>query len=367
MKTSKRRKPGVQVKKYQIGGSVTGPMTVQESKRLQMLESGMFREGPNGSLLRQQTQVPIGLPPIDRVRELESLDRDMSEAEAREYVLRSFDPMAGPNVAFGMASSMSPAGAAVDVLGNVIGKGVGAVVNQGKNLMKFLLPKSEKTAIALDAAGKSAPVANRLGFATEEKIGEGYRSSQEVYNTRMREYFSPEGQNRMRNQLSDDLTRQLEVLENSLKSSSGAHTPTEVQRLKLVQKLKANVVNGKVSPTSKLVNDELDLANKQVRSVEFKPQNPEPDELVRGVGLPEEELMAMDAEYMELVAKREKGIKQYDGLVQKIEGLEQGGQYRQARAEGFKLGLLEMVLDRDYQTIKQLKSSLDAETSCLCI
>ena len=389
IKVNKKRPDGFQVKKYLHGGVHGDPpytaapdatsVSMPDLQLLSVLQS-LSDTRPTGPTIGPAT-------PIDE-------DRYNREVRRRDAIARGVNP----NLAFMMPAGLQgdPQAAAEYQQDNMLTSPIGQiatamaftpidraieaalpfipstyagrqinrfgqnVANKGESLMKFLLPKSEETAMAIQKAGTTP--SKTAGFATESKIGEGYSAANEVYYTRMREYFSPEGQSRMRNQLSEDLTLQLEILENSLKASSGANTPSDKQILKLVNKLRANVINGKVSPTSKLVNDELDLANRQVRSVEFKAQTPEADDLVRGVGLPEEELMAMDAEYMQLAEARRLGVLQYDDLVRKIEGLEQAGQYGQARMEEFKLAILDSRLNQDYPRLQKLKSDLDAET-----
>ena len=68
---------------------------------------------------------PKGIPSKERVRQLESLNRPMTEAERREYVSYSFDPSAGPNALFSMLAGFSPAADAVDVLGKGLSYGAG--------------------------------------------------------------------------------------------------------------------------------------------------------------------------------------------------------------------------------------------------
>ena len=61
--------------------------TPQERKKREMLASGNWREGDQGELIRVKTireQLPVGLPSKERIRELETLNRPMTEVEARE-------------------------------------------------------------------------------------------------------------------------------------------------------------------------------------------------------------------------------------------------------------------------------------------
>ena len=68
---------------------------------------------------------PQGIPSKERIQQLESLDRPMTEAERREYVSYSFNPAAGPNALFSMLAGFSPAAEAVDVLGKGMAYGAG--------------------------------------------------------------------------------------------------------------------------------------------------------------------------------------------------------------------------------------------------
>jgi len=94
----------------------------KEEVRKRMLASGRWKEGPDGSLLRVQA----GIPTLERARELERLDRPMTEQEAREYALRAFDPTAGPNVLFSLIAGAHPSAAVADV----VGSGMGAAATQ---------------------------------------------------------------------------------------------------------------------------------------------------------------------------------------------------------------------------------------------
>lgn len=389
IKVNKKRPDGFQVKKYLHGGVHGDPpytaapdatsVSMPDLQLLSVLQS-ISDTSPTGPTIGPATPIDEGRYNRE-VRRRDAIARGVNPnlaftmppglqgdpQAAAEY--QHDNMMTSPIGQIATAMAFTPIDRAIEAAlpfipstyaGRQINRFGQNVQTQGENLMRFLLPKSEQAAMAIQRAGMASPKTG--GFATESKIGEGYSAANEVYNTRMREYFSPEGQSRMRYQLSEDLTLQLETLENSLKASNGARTPSEKQILKLVNKLRANVINGKVSPTSKLVSDELDLANQQVRSVEFKAQSPEPDDLVRGVGVPEEELMAMDAEYMQLAEARRLGVLQYDDLTQNIERLEQAGQYGQARMEEFKLAILDSRLNKDYPRLQKLKSDLEAET-----
>lgn len=68
---------------------------------------------------------PKGIPSKERIRQLESLNRAMTEAERREYASYSFNPAAGPNALFSMLAGFSPAAEAVDVFGKGLAYGAG--------------------------------------------------------------------------------------------------------------------------------------------------------------------------------------------------------------------------------------------------
>jgi len=117
--------------------------TPQERKKREMLASGNWREGDQGELIRVKTireQLPVGLPSKERIRELETLNRPMTEVEAREYALHSFDPSSNPNILFGLV-----AGAGFDPVGDaamkVIG-GAGRSIGKGVRAMKAPLKSS---------------------------------------------------------------------------------------------------------------------------------------------------------------------------------------------------------------------------------
>jgi len=95
---------------------------------------------------------PKGIPSKERIRQLESLNRPMTEAERREYVSYSFNPAAGPNALFSMLAGFSPAGEALDVLGKGMAYGAG--------YLSRLSPKANNVLAAL-GVGKKARKADR--------------------------------------------------------------------------------------------------------------------------------------------------------------------------------------------------------------
>ena len=130
--------------------SSNGEETPQERKKRELLATGRFEEGDQGELIRKKTireQLPVGLPSKERIRELETLDRPMTEVEAREYALASFDPSSNPNIMFSLAAGagFDPVGdAAMKVLKggyNVLKGGVGTAkkaIGEGVRAMKSL-------------------------------------------------------------------------------------------------------------------------------------------------------------------------------------------------------------------------------------
>jgi hypothetical protein len=109
----------------------------QQIKRDQMLASGNWREGSRGELVRVKKSV--GLPTKERLSELETLKRPLTESEAREYASASFDPSSNPNILFGLVAGagFDPVGdAAMKIIGGAgksIGKGVRAMKSPLKN------------------------------------------------------------------------------------------------------------------------------------------------------------------------------------------------------------------------------------------
>lgn len=149
--------------------------TPQERKKREMLATGRFVEGDRGELILKKTireQLPVGLPSKERIRELETLNRPMTEVEAREYALHSFDPSSNPNIMFSLAAGagFDPVGdAAMKVLKggyNVLKGGVGTAkkaIGEGVNILKEVGGGSPST---------SAKVAKKVPNVVES-ISEG--------------------------------------------------------------------------------------------------------------------------------------------------------------------------------------------------
>jgi hypothetical protein len=110
----------------------------QQTKKDQMLATGNWKEGPSGELFRVKKSV--GLPTKDRLRELEGMNRPLTESEAREYASASFDPSSNPNMLFGLV-----AGAGFDPVGDAVMKligGAGRSIGKGVRAMKAPLKNS---------------------------------------------------------------------------------------------------------------------------------------------------------------------------------------------------------------------------------
>ena len=161
----------MKVKRYQNGGS--DPIKQRlERERLseavqRMLDSGNFKLGPSGELLRvsaeeanqaalQQSRVAanpakyspttVGFMTPERKRYLENLDRRLTPEEAREYGTVSFDPSENPNFVFGMAAGSTP----VEPIGALVGQGIKAAgKSAAKASTQFPPPVSKERATEL--------------------------------------------------------------------------------------------------------------------------------------------------------------------------------------------------------------------------
>ena len=119
-----------------------------------MLDSGNWRLGPNGELIRvsaeeanqaafQQSREAVnpsrysatesGFMTPERKQYLENLDRELTPEEAREYATVSFDPFEGPNALFGLVSGSTP----VEPFGVILSKALskaGQFIKRGSSL-----------------------------------------------------------------------------------------------------------------------------------------------------------------------------------------------------------------------------------------
>lgn len=194
----------VRKQKYYHGGV----HPTREEKRQQMLDSGMWTEGPNGELLRVPTQDMFGFPTTERAQQLSQSTEPLNEQQLSEYIRYGFSPTNPVNTAFSMIAGAHPAAAAADVVGNVIGKGLGYVAQGGRQLMNFLRPAADEIADAATAGfAKIRPDVNnkQLREATEAQMTPALEESGRVLTERMGEFMSEEGQRRARNQIVDQL------------------------------------------------------------------------------------------------------------------------------------------------------------------
>jgi hypothetical protein len=207
-------------KKYTHGGV----HPTREEKRQQMLSTGRFTEGPNGELIRVPQQDMFGFPTTERAQQLSESTDPLTEQQLREYISYGFSPTNPVNTAFSVIAGASPAGQAVDVLGNVVGKGLGYVSRGGRQLMNFLRPKADEAVeAAVSGFGSVRPKTSgaQVREATGEQLQEGLDVSNQVMAERLSEVMSPEGQRRARQQIVDQLTE------------FGKYTDDELQQLGL--------------------------------------------------------------------------------------------------------------------------------------
>ena len=119
-----------------------------------MIDSGNWRLGPNGELIRvsaeeanqaalQQSReeanpsrysvTKSGFMTPERKEYLENIDRQLTPEEAREYATVSFDPFEGPNALFGLVAGSTP----VEPVGAILSKALtraGKFVKGGSSL-----------------------------------------------------------------------------------------------------------------------------------------------------------------------------------------------------------------------------------------
>ena len=195
---------GVTVKKYEHGGS----HPTKEEVRQRMLDSGRFEEGPSGELLRVPQQDMFGFPTTERARELSTSTEPLNEQQLREFISYGFSPTNPVNTAFSMAAGASPAGQAVDVLGNAIGRGLGYVAKGGKQVMNFLRPKADEITDAATAGFgqiRNEPELRKIELARADQMREGLEETNVAMRERLDDYFSEEGQRRAKDQLVDQV------------------------------------------------------------------------------------------------------------------------------------------------------------------
>tara|TARA_X000001316_G_scaffold3893_1_gene836 strand:- start:17791 stop:19521 length:1731 start_codon:yes stop_codon:yes gene_type:complete len=206
--------------KYEHGGA----HPTREEKRQQMLSTGRFTEGPNGELIRVPQEDMFGFPTTERARQLSESTEPLNEQQLSEYIRYGFSPTNPVNTAFSMVAGATPAGAAVDVVGNVIGKGLGYVARGGRQLMNFLRPASDEVADAVQLGMKSDPMrygdarftADQILDMEKGKFTNELKQIDDFIVRRKNEIMSPEGQRRLTRQMEADVEymRQLSRLDN---------------------------------------------------------------------------------------------------------------------------------------------------------
>tara|TARA_R100001510_G_C7656986_1_gene217860 strand:- start:4349 stop:4990 length:642 start_codon:yes stop_codon:yes gene_type:complete len=75
-----------------------------------MLDSGAFKLGPQGELIRVPMPSTTGVVSPERLKYLESLDRPLTESEAREYATHAFDPDSNPGRLYSTVSGAALGG-----------------------------------------------------------------------------------------------------------------------------------------------------------------------------------------------------------------------------------------------------------------
>lgn len=218
-----------------------------------MLSSGMWKEGPDGSMLRvspeeyaqtayEGSSRQARQETLDAARE-EALQREgffssgqslnipdyqyiaqlnqkpmeeWTEQDYRDYALQAYDPANPLNRAFQLTASFTPIGAAADPIGNAIGYVAGKTLvpagryafTKGKQLMNFLRPKTDEITDAATAGfGSIRPKSNYddLRNLKPEQMQEGLETTNRLMVERLDEFFSEEGQRRARQQIVDQV------------------------------------------------------------------------------------------------------------------------------------------------------------------
>jgi len=181
MHSHKRRKPGfAPVKRYVDGGVMdcpNPPCPPPSTDRIKsLLDSGMWRLGPNGELLRLSAEeinqknfetskatamqelavedpstfapTEVGFMTPERKDYLETRAGELTPEQAREYATTSFDPFEGPNLVFGMAAGATP----VDPVGQVLGRGLKAAGDAYRVLKAPSIPVMDEARIQAQMA-----------------------------------------------------------------------------------------------------------------------------------------------------------------------------------------------------------------------
>jgi hypothetical protein len=197
MQSKKIRKKGLQPKKrYFAGGTIecpNPPCPPEVDNRVQtLLNSGMWKQGPNGELLRKSPEelnrdayekskqeamgqlavedpntfapTTSGFMTPERKAYLESRAGKLTPEEAREYATVSFDPFEGPNLAFSFAAGATP----LDPVGQIIGRGLTAL-GKGYRTIKNprVMPIMEEARIEAAIRGVSEHFGIELGHVVD--------------------------------------------------------------------------------------------------------------------------------------------------------------------------------------------------------
>lgn len=200
MQSKKIRKKGLQPKKrYFAGGTVecpNPPCPPEYDNRVQtLLASGMWKQGPNGELLRKSPEelnkdayekskrqamgelavedpntfapTTSGFMTPERKAYLETRAGKLTPEEAREYATVSFDPFETPNLAFSFAAGATP----VDPVGQIIGRGLSAL-GKGYRTIKNprVMPVMEEARMEASIQGIREHFGIELGHVVDGEV-----------------------------------------------------------------------------------------------------------------------------------------------------------------------------------------------------
>ena len=295
MRSKKKRKPGVQVKKYQFGGSVTGPMLMPSDATRVAMPDLQFQ--PVLQPLPTE-QLPVGptigpATPIDEER----YNRDMRR---RDALARGINP----NLAFTMPPGLQgdPQAAAEYQYDNMLTSPIGQIAGEfaftpiGRGL-DYVIPRIPSTYLGRQMGrganylGEQASTAGQkaMQFLSEYAMDQGgreaaqqfvgarspafglvptdvYRVGQEavVDHIAMRQamFETPEMQSRAAQRIADNLTSVYSAIKDDI--ANAGLGPVQMQEW---NRLSGAVVNGKVDPSSPLVRTLLNRNTQNVRNL----------------------------------------------------------------------------------------------------
>ncbi len=302
MKHKKKRKPGVQVKKYQIGG-VPGGDPIRQAEQLAfaqllqdraaLLDQGEIRQMPEGAD-RPAPLFSLLADPLGSTRAIMTEGRIPTPAEL-DIASQKAGPMAdvlGLSYPALMASAVKYGAPAA---GLVPHSTPFTTVSERAPGMR-VLRAADQGDDAVRTVGYGLGDVQLPQFARESHLAAGRAAGQSTYNRRLNEIMSPEGQSRLRQEIADDMTMFVNYMDrpHSLYRTGIISTPEQEAAQR--QLIKDQMVDGKLPPDSPLVDDLLEATNLYIHSQNFQMQK-----LPEGaVGLPEEELMMMDARVKEI-------------------------------------------------------------------